>query len=38
MKNPIEMSADQIAKYKKYYHNTARPLQPLNDRPLVESK
>jgi carbonic anhydrase len=38
MKNPIEMSADQIAKYRKYYHNTARPLQPLNDRPLVESK
>lgn len=38
MKNPIEMSAAQIAQYKKYYHNTARPLQPLNDRPVVESK
>ena len=38
MKNPIEMSAAQIAKYKKYYHDTARPLQPLNNRPVVESK
>lgn len=38
MKNPIEMSAAQIARYKKYYHNTARPLQPVNERPVVESK
>ena len=38
MNNPIEMSEDQIKKYKKYYHNTARPLQPLNDRPVVESQ
>lgn len=38
MKNPIEMSAAQIAQYKKYYHNTARPLQPLNNRPVVENK
>lgn len=38
MKHPIEMSNAQIAKYKKYYHNTARPLQPLNNRPLVESQ
>ena len=38
MKTPIEMSEDQIAEYKKYYHNTARPLQALNDRPVVESK
>jgi carbonic anhydrase len=37
MKNPIEMSAAQIAQYKKYYHNTARPLQPVNERPVVES-
>ena len=37
MKNPIEMSAAQIAEYKKYFHNTARPLQPLNGRPVVES-
>jgi len=38
MKNPIEMSEAQIAQYRKYYHNTARPLQPVNDRPVVESK
>jgi len=38
MKHPVEMSAAQIAEYKKYYHDTARPLQPLNKRPLVESK
>ena len=37
MKHPIEMSDAQIARYKKYYHDTARPLQPLNDRPVVES-
>jgi carbonic anhydrase len=38
MKNPIEMSEAQINQYRKYYHNTARPLQPLNDRSLVESE
>jgi carbonic anhydrase len=38
MKDPIEMSEAQINQYGKYYHNTARPLQPLNDRPLVESQ
>ena len=38
MKHPIEMSKDQIAQFKKYYHDTARPLQPLNNRPLVESQ
>jgi carbonic anhydrase len=38
MKNPIEMSEAQIAEYKKHYHNTARPLQPLRERPVLESK
>jgi carbonic anhydrase len=38
MKSPIEMSEAQIKQYRKYYHDTARPLQPLNDRPLVESQ
>jgi carbonic anhydrase len=38
MKNPIEMSEAQIATYKAHYHGTARPLQPLNDRPVFESK
>ena len=36
MKNPIEMSEEQIAEYKKHYHNTARPLQPVNNRPIAE--
>jgi carbonic anhydrase len=38
LKNPIEMSEAQIAQYKKYYHDTARPLQPLNGRPVTETK
>lgn len=38
MKNPIEMSEAQINQYRKYYHDTARPLQPLNNRPLVDSQ
>jgi carbonic anhydrase len=38
MKHPIEMSAAQIAAYRALYHNTARPLQPLNDRPVFESQ
>ena len=36
MKNPIELSEEQIAEYAKHYHNTARPLQPLNHRPVNE--
>ncbi len=36
MQNPIEMSEAQIAEYTKHYKNTARPLQPLNDRPVSE--
>ncbi len=38
MKNPIEMSETQIAQYKKHYHDTARPLQPLHERPVTETK
>ncbi|MGA7294358.1 MAG: carbonic anhydrase family protein, partial [Terriglobales bacterium] len=38
MKNPIEFSEAQIVAYTKYYHNTARPLQPLNGRPVAESQ
>ena len=38
MKTPIEMSQAQIDRYKEFYHNTARPLQPANDRPVFESK
>jgi carbonic anhydrase len=36
LQNPIEMSEAQIAEYTKHYNNTARPLQPLNDRPISE--
>jgi carbonic anhydrase len=36
MKNPIEASEAQIAEYAKYYHDNARPLQPLNGRPVSE--
>jgi carbonic anhydrase len=38
MKNPVEFSEAQIAEYDKYYRNTARPLQPLNGRPVSESE
>jgi carbonic anhydrase len=38
MKHPIEMSPAQIAAYRAVYHETARPLQPLNDRPVFESQ
>jgi len=37
LKHPIEMSAAQIAEYRKHYHNAARPLQPLGERPVAES-
>jgi carbonic anhydrase len=36
MKNPIELSEAQISAYSKRYHNTARPLQPLHDRPVSQ--
>jgi carbonic anhydrase len=36
MKNPIELSEAQIAEYAQHYHHTARPLQPVNDRPVVQ--
>ena len=38
MKNPIEFSRAQIAAYARYYHDTARPLQPVNGRPVAESE
>lgn len=37
MKNPIELSPAQIAEYTRRYHDVARPLQPSNGRPVVES-
>jgi len=38
MKNPVELSESQIQEYARHYHNVARPLQPLNGRPVVESQ
>ena len=38
MKTPIELSESQIQEYASHYHNMARPLQPLNGRPIVESQ
>jgi carbonic anhydrase len=37
MKNPIELSEAQIQEYTRHYHNTVRPLQPLNARPVVQN-
>jgi carbonic anhydrase len=37
MKHPIEFSEAQISAYMKLYRDTARPLQPLNGRPVAES-
>jgi carbonic anhydrase len=38
MKSPIELSESQIQEYARHYHDVARPLQPLNGRPVVESR
>lgn len=38
LKTPIELSQAQIDEYKKHYHNTARPLQPLNGRPVEQTR
>ena len=38
LKHPIEVSEAQVAEYMKHYHDTARPLQPLNGRHVQESK
>lgn len=38
LKTPIEMSEAQIDEFKKHYQDTARPLQPLNERPVTETK
>ena len=34
--NPIEMSEEKIVEYTKNYQDVARPLQPLNGRPVHE--
>jgi len=37
MKTPLEVSADQINAFAKLYGNDARPVQPLNNRTVLES-
>jgi len=37
LKTPIEISADQISAFAKLYANDARPVQPLNNRRVLES-
>ena len=37
MKTPLEISADQINAFAKLYGNDARPVQPLNNRMVLES-
>lgn len=38
LKNPVEMSADQIDAFAKLYPHDARPLQPLNGRVVKQSR
>lgn len=38
LKDPIEMSAAQIDKFKTVVHENARPVQPLHDRFLLDRK
>lgn len=37
MKQPLELSADQLARYKSIFTDNARPVQPLNGRVVAES-
>jgi len=37
LKTPLEISADQISAFTKLYNNDARPVQPLNNRQVLES-
>jgi carbonic anhydrase len=37
LKQPMSISAEQLAQYKKVFSHNARPLQPLNDRKVLSS-
>lgn len=37
MENPVEISNEQYAAFRKHYLRNARPVQPLNDRQVFES-
>lgn len=38
MKQPIQVSEEQIAVFSRFYRNNARPVQPTNDRIIKESR
>jgi len=38
LKAPVEIAAEQLAWFAKLYPSNARPLQPLHDRPIMETK
>ncbi len=37
LKTPVQISADEIARFARYYPMNARPVQPLNDRDILGS-
>jgi carbonic anhydrase len=38
LKTPIQLSADEIARFARLYPMNARPVQPLNGRDLVGTR
>jgi carbonic anhydrase len=38
LKTPVQMSADQIARFGRIYPTNARPIQPFNDRDLMGTR
>jgi len=36
LSSPVEASAAQIASFRRLYKHNARPVQPMNDRTVVE--
>jgi carbonic anhydrase len=38
LKTPVQVSADQIARFGRIYPNNARPIQPFNDRDIMGTR
>jgi carbonic anhydrase len=38
LKTPVQVSADEVAKFARYYPMNARPIQPLNDRDIQATR
>ena len=38
LKSPVQVSADQIARFGRIYPNNARPIQPFNDRDVMGTR